>query len=36
MRPPGGDLTNPARVATPASYAYVQPRSYSLGAMVLF
>ncbi|HRE83250.1 MAG TPA: TonB-dependent receptor [Opitutaceae bacterium] len=28
LRPMNGDLTNPARVATPARYSWVTPRSY--------
>jgi hypothetical protein len=36
MRPVGGDLTNPARVATPTSFSYVQPRSYTLSASLSF
>jgi outer membrane receptor protein involved in Fe transport len=36
LRPPGGVLTNPARVATPNMFGYVTPRSYSLSATLKF
>ncbi|WP_414662236.1 TonB-dependent siderophore receptor [Horticoccus sp. 23ND18S-11] len=36
LRPPGGDVTNPARVTVPNSYWYQAPRSYSLAATVPF
>jgi hypothetical protein len=36
MRPPGGELSNPARVATPTSFSYIPPRSYTLGATINF
>ena len=29
LRPPGGDVTNPARVATLAGYGYNVPRNYN-------
>lgn len=36
QRPPGGDVNNPARVATPAQYSYLVPRSYTLTVTVSF
>ncbi len=36
LRPPGGDLTNPARVATPVSYFWITPRNYSFSATLKF
>jgi outer membrane receptor protein involved in Fe transport len=36
QRPVGGDLSTPARVATPAQLYYLIPRSYSLSASVKF
>ncbi len=36
QRPPGGDVTNPGRVATPNQYYYIPPRSFSLSATVSF
>ncbi|MBI5689858.1 MAG: TonB-dependent receptor [Verrucomicrobia bacterium] len=36
VRPPGGDVTNPARVATPRDFWYQVPRNYSLTARVSF
>ena len=30
LRPPGGDVTNPARVATLSGYGYTVPRNYNL------
>jgi outer membrane receptor for monomeric catechols len=36
QRPPGGDITNPARVATPSSFSFVVPRNYTLTATVTF
>lgn len=36
MRPPGGDLTNPARVATPKAYVWITPRNYTLTASFKF
>ncbi|HRE80763.1 MAG TPA: TonB-dependent receptor plug domain-containing protein [Opitutaceae bacterium] len=36
MRPPGGDVTNPARVATPNLFSYLTPRSFKLSATVSF
>jgi hypothetical protein len=35
-RPLGGDVTNPARVATPRDFWYQVPRNYSLTAKVNF
>ncbi len=35
-RPPGGDVTNPARVSTPRNFWYQVPRNYSLTAKVSF
>lgn len=35
-RPPGGNVLSPARVATPRSYYYLEPRSYSLSARLSF
>src|SRR5262249_54004192 len=36
MRPPGGDLTSPARVATPQRYSWLTPRSYTLATSISF
>lgn len=36
QRAPGGDLTKPARVATPSNLYYLTPRSYTLSATVRF
>lgn len=36
MMPPGGDLQNPARVATPAVYWRMTPRSYTLSFTAQF
>lgn len=36
MRPRDGDLTSPARVATPMSYRWITPRNYTLTATVRF
>ncbi len=36
QRPPGGDLTNPARVATPAGFNFIVPRSYNFTTTVSF
>lgn len=36
MRPPGGDLTNPARVSTPVNYFWITPRNYTFSATVKF
>jgi outer membrane receptor protein involved in Fe transport len=36
QRPPNGDLSSPARVATPTAYAYPIPRSWMLSARVNF
>jgi hypothetical protein len=30
MRPPGGDVTNPARVATPTTFSCIAPRGFKL------
>lgn len=36
QRPPGGDITTPARVTTPTLYSWVTPRSYTLSTSVNF
>lgn len=36
LRPPDGDLTNPARVSTPVNYFWITPRNYTLSATVKF
>ena len=36
QRPPGGNVTTPARVATPYQFSYLNPRSYSLSVAVKF
>lgn len=36
LRPPNGDLASPARVASPSSFYYLQPRSYTLSASMRF
>lgn len=36
LRPPGGNLSNPARTATPYMLNYVAPRSYTLSATLKF
>lgn len=36
QRPPGGDITNPQRVATPSQFSFIAPRNYSLTATFSF
>jgi outer membrane receptor protein involved in Fe transport len=36
LRPPGGDLTTPARVATPYQFSLLAPRNYTLTASLRF
>jgi hypothetical protein len=36
QRPPGGNLSNPARVATPNQHFYLTPRNFSLSATLSF
>jgi hypothetical protein len=36
QRPPGGDITNPSRVATPSQFSFIVPRNYTLTATVSF
>ena len=36
QRPPNGDLSSPARVATPTAYAYPIPRNWTLSARLNF
>ena len=36
QRPPGGDVSTPARVATPSNLYYLTPRSYTLSATLRF
>ena len=36
LRPPGGDLTNPARVASPNRYTWLTPRNFLLTTAVKF
>jgi outer membrane receptor for ferric coprogen and ferric-rhodotorulic acid len=36
QRPPGGDITNPSRVATPFQFSFVTPRNYTLTATFSF
>ena len=36
QRPPGGDITNPARVATPNQFSFLVPRNYTLTATFRF
>ena len=36
LRPPGGNLADPARVATPVSYFWITPRNYSVSATLKF
>jgi outer membrane receptor protein involved in Fe transport len=36
QRPPGGDISNPARVATPSQFSFVTPRNYTLTATFNF
>jgi outer membrane receptor protein involved in Fe transport len=36
VRPPGGDVTNPARISTPRDLWYNIPRSFALTAKVVF
>ncbi|MBI5768366.1 MAG: TonB-dependent receptor plug domain-containing protein [Verrucomicrobia bacterium] len=36
QRPPNGDVTNPARIATPRDFWYQVPRSYNLTAKVAY
>jgi hypothetical protein len=30
QRAPGGDITNPSRIATPSQFSFIVPRNYSL------
>lgn len=36
LRPPGGDITRPDRVASPVNFLYQKPRSFTLTASVTF
>jgi outer membrane receptor protein involved in Fe transport len=36
QRPPGGDITNPQRIATPSSFSFITPRNYTLTATFNF
>ncbi|MFO1451766.1 MAG: TonB-dependent receptor plug domain-containing protein [Opitutaceae bacterium] len=36
LRPPGGDVTNPARVATPNLFSYITPRNVTFTVTVQF
>jgi outer membrane receptor protein involved in Fe transport len=36
LRPPGGDVTTPARIAVPMNYWYQNPRSYTLTTRLSF
>lgn len=36
QRPLGGDITNPARTATPSQFSFITPRNYSLTATFSF
>jgi len=36
LRPVGGDLSNPGRVATPYNYSWVTPRSYTVSTTLKF
>jgi len=36
QRAPGGDITNPSRIATPSSFSFIVPRNYSLTATFNF
>lgn len=36
QRPPGGDLSNPSRVAVPGSYYYVTPRNFTFTVGLVF
>ena len=36
LRPPGGDLTNPARVATPNRFSWATPRNFMLSTSLKF
>lgn len=36
LRPPGGDITNPSRVATPSQYSFIVPRKFDLTATLSF
>jgi hypothetical protein len=36
QRPPGGDITNPSRVATPSQFSFIVPRNYTLTATFNF
>jgi outer membrane receptor protein involved in Fe transport len=36
QRPPGGDITDPSRVATPFQFSFVTPRNYTLTATFSF
>jgi hypothetical protein len=36
QRPPGGDLSNPARMATPNLFSYITPRNFMFTMSVNF
>jgi hypothetical protein len=36
QRPPGGDITDPSRIATPSQFSFIVPRNYSLTATFSF
>ena len=36
LRAPGGDVSNPGRVATPDLFSYITPRNFKLSATVSF
>ncbi|MBI5689054.1 MAG: TonB-dependent receptor [Verrucomicrobia bacterium] len=36
QRPPGGEISNPARVATPSQFSFITPRNYTLTATFSF
>ncbi len=36
QRPPEGDITNPARIATPSQFSFIVPRSFTLTSTVSF
>lgn len=36
QRPPGGDITNPQRIATPSQFSFITPRAFSLTTTVSF
>jgi hypothetical protein len=36
QRPPGGDLSNPGRVATPNLFSYITPRNFMFTMSVSF